>query len=96
MWGEATRRRLLRRAGAMKNGRCRMHGGKSTGSRTPEGLEPRARPAGAMDSIRPEGEETKLCVGRRTRFHPSIYTEAAHSHLTPWYCTPEAGDFAPS
>jgi hypothetical protein len=38
MWGEATRRRLLRRAGAMKNGRCRMHGGKSTGPRTPEGL----------------------------------------------------------
>ncbi|MFC1944498.1 HGGxSTG domain-containing protein [Chloroflexota bacterium] len=23
----------------MKNGRCRMHGGKSTGPRTPEGLE---------------------------------------------------------
>ncbi len=26
----------------MQNGRCRMHGGKSTGPRTPEGLE-RAR-----------------------------------------------------
>ncbi len=24
---------------AMKNGRCRFHGGKSTGPRTPEGLE---------------------------------------------------------
>lgn len=24
---------------AMKNGRCRMHGGKSTGPRTKEGLE---------------------------------------------------------
>jgi len=24
---------------AMANGRCRMHGGKSTGPRTPEGLE---------------------------------------------------------
>ena len=23
----------------MRNGRCRMHGGKSTGPRTPEGLE---------------------------------------------------------
>jgi hypothetical protein len=23
----------------MKNGRCRLHGGKSTGPRTPEGLE---------------------------------------------------------
>jgi hypothetical protein len=29
---------------AMKNGRCRMHGGKSTGPRTPGGLE-RARKA---------------------------------------------------
>jgi hypothetical protein len=28
----------------MPNGRCRMHGGKSTGPRTPEGLE-RARKA---------------------------------------------------
>lgn len=24
---------------AMSNGRCKMHGGKSTGARTPEGLE---------------------------------------------------------
>jgi hypothetical protein len=27
------------KAPAMPNGRCRMHGGKSTGPRTPEGLE---------------------------------------------------------
>lgn len=27
------------KAPAMRNGRCRMHGGKSTGPRTPEGLE---------------------------------------------------------
>ena len=27
------------RAPAMANGRCRLHGGKSTGPRTPEGLE---------------------------------------------------------
>jgi hypothetical protein len=27
------------RAAAMPNGRCRVHGGKSTGPRTPEGLE---------------------------------------------------------
>lgn len=26
-------------APAMRNGRCKMHGGKSTGPRTPEGLE---------------------------------------------------------
>jgi hypothetical protein len=29
----------LCRAPAMPNGRCRLHGGKSTGPRTPEGLE---------------------------------------------------------
>jgi hypothetical protein len=27
------------RAAAMPNGRCKVHGGKSTGPRTPEGLE---------------------------------------------------------
>jgi hypothetical protein len=27
------------RAAAMPNGRCKLHGGKSTGPRTPEGLE---------------------------------------------------------
>src|SRR5262249_50630291 len=27
------------RAAAMSNGRCKVHGGKSTGPRTPEGLE---------------------------------------------------------
>jgi hypothetical protein len=27
------------RSAAMPNGRCRMHGGKSTGPRTPEGIE---------------------------------------------------------
>jgi hypothetical protein len=27
------------RAAAMSNGRCRVHGGKSTGPRTPQGLE---------------------------------------------------------
>jgi hypothetical protein len=27
------------RGAAMPNGRCKLHGGKSTGSRTPEGLE---------------------------------------------------------
>ena len=31
--------RVARKAPAMANGRCRMHGGKSTGPRTPEGLE---------------------------------------------------------
>ena len=37
--GARTRKGTLCKAPAMSNGRCRMHGGKSTGPRTPEGLE---------------------------------------------------------
>lgn len=37
--GAKTRKRTPCRSPAMLNGRCRMHGGKSTGPRTPEGLE---------------------------------------------------------
>ncbi len=37
--GARTRKGTPCRGPAMSNGRCRMHGGKSTGPRTPEGLE---------------------------------------------------------
>ena len=37
--GAKTRKRTLCKAPAMKNGRCRMHGGSSTGPRTETGLE---------------------------------------------------------
>ena len=37
--GAKTRRAPKCRAPAMANGRCRMHGGKSTGPRTADGLE---------------------------------------------------------
>ena len=37
--GARTRKGTPCKAPAMANGRCRMHGGKSTGPRTPEGLE---------------------------------------------------------
>jgi hypothetical protein len=37
--GAKTRRGTPCRAPAMSNGRCRLHGGKSTGPRTAEGLE---------------------------------------------------------
>lgn len=37
--GAKTRRQTACLGPAMKNGRCRMHGGLSTGPRTPEGLE---------------------------------------------------------
>jgi hypothetical protein len=36
--GAKTRRGKACRSPAMRNGRCRMHGGASTGPRTPEGL----------------------------------------------------------
>ena len=36
--GAKTRRQTKCRTPAMPNGRCRMHGGTSTGPRTPEGL----------------------------------------------------------
>jgi hypothetical protein len=36
--GARTRRGTACQAPAMRNGRCRMHGGPSTGPRTPEGL----------------------------------------------------------
>jgi hypothetical protein len=37
--GARTRNGLACKSPAMPNGRCRMHGGKSTGPRTAEGLE---------------------------------------------------------
>lgn len=37
--GAKTRRGTPCRSAAMKNGRCRMHGGKSTGAKTAEGIE---------------------------------------------------------
>lgn len=36
--GAKTRKGTPCRAPAMKNGRCRLHGGLSTGAKTPEGL----------------------------------------------------------
>jgi hypothetical protein len=37
--GAKTRRGTPCRSAAMPNGRCRMHGGCSTGAKTPEGIE---------------------------------------------------------
>lgn len=37
--GAKTRKGTPCRSAAMKNGRCRMHGGSSTGPRTPEGID---------------------------------------------------------
>ena len=37
--GAKTRKGTPCQAPAMENGRCRLHGGKSTGPKTPEGIE---------------------------------------------------------
>ena len=37
--GAKTRNKTSCKSPAMRNGRCRMHGGKSTGARTKEGFE---------------------------------------------------------
>jgi hypothetical protein len=42
------------RAAAMPNGRCKVHGGKSTGPRTPEGLERRRRASTATTRAKPK------------------------------------------
>jgi hypothetical protein len=41
----------------MPNGRCKVHGGKSTGPRTPEGLE-RSRRANWRRKVAPAGRNT--------------------------------------
>ena len=59
--GARTRAGCPCRQPAMKNGRCRMHGGLSTGPRTPEGLR-RARTARLV-----HGYRTAELIGLRTR-----------------------------
>ncbi len=52
--GAKTRRGTPCKAPAMKNGRCRLHGGKSTGPRTPEGLK-RSKTARLRHGLYSEG-----------------------------------------
>ena len=59
--GALTRRKTACAGPAMKNGRCRMHGGKSTGPRTDEG---RNRIAAARTI---HGERSKAAVALRHR-----------------------------
>lgn len=60
--GAKTRRGTPCQAPAMKNGRCRLHGGKSTGPKTPEGIE-RIRQAHLK-----HGEYTKDAIASRKEF----------------------------
>ena len=50
----------------MRNGRCRMHGGKSTGPRTPEGLE-RSRKARWVHGERSAETITRYRLYRRIK-----------------------------
>ena len=53
------------RAPAMANGRCRLHGGKSTGPRTPEGLE-RSRRARLVHGYYTAEAKASRAEARRT------------------------------
>ncbi len=64
--GAKTRHGTPCRTAAMPNGRCRMHGGKSTGPRTPEGLE-RLRAARTKHGGRSRATEEALRQMRTLR-----------------------------
>jgi len=61
--GAKTRKGTSCQAPGMKNGRCRLHGGKSTGPKTPEGIE-RIRHAHLK-----HGEYTKEAIASRKEFN---------------------------
>lgn len=64
--GAKTRRKTLCQGPAMPNGRCRMHGGPSTGPRTPEGLE-RSRKARWIHGWYSQEVRERLRENRRLR-----------------------------
>jgi hypothetical protein len=53
------------RAAAMPNGRCKVHGGKSTGPRTPEGLERSRRANWKHGYYSREAKAERSRVGRQ-------------------------------
>jgi len=63
--GATTRQRTPCLGPAMKNGRCRMHGGRSTGPTTPEGLE-RSRRARYRHGVYSREVRQMLADNRRT------------------------------
>ena len=62
--GARTRRGTACQGPAMRNGRCRMHGGASTGPRTPEGLE-RCRRARWKHGLRSQETRERFRANRR-------------------------------
>jgi hypothetical protein len=67
---------------AMANGRCRLHGGKSTGAKTPEGAE-RARQAALRHGYYSGGERRTLDDGSNNNATPPDSSTAGHRHLKP-------------
>jgi hypothetical protein len=65
--GAQTRSGAKCKAPAMSNGRCRMHGGKSTGPRTPGGLE-RMRRANTRHGIYSEESCRQMRAIRKNLF----------------------------
>ena len=66
------------RAPAMANGRCQLHGGKSTGPRTPEGLE-RSRKARLVHGYYTAEAKASRAEARHTmRVLQSLLREAEH------------------
>src|SRR5215470_7955696 len=70
--GAKTRRGTACQCPAMKNGRCRLHGGKSTGPRTPEGLERSRRARWKHGRYSREAKE----AAREARWSNPVYVEA--------------------
>jgi len=66
--GAKTRKGTPCMSPSMKNGRCRMHGGKSTGPKTPEGIE-RIRQAHIK-----HGRYTKEAIAQRREFNALMRT----------------------
>lgn len=62
--GARTRRATACRAPAMRNGRCRLHGGASTGPKTPEGLE-RSRRARWIHGFYSAGAKARRASARQ-------------------------------
>ena len=70
----------------MKNGRCRMHGGMSTGARTPEGIE-RIRKARTK-----HGRYSQATIARRREAREAIRMLQALLRLDPTAATDAEAD----
>lgn len=89
--GAKTRRGSACQAPAMANGRCRLHGGKSTGPRTAEGLEKcrRANWKHGFYSQLALAKERQLRELRSNRAESNRVELELVDELTKWPCDPD-------